>query len=88
MNMKTSERKTFDFLYCMLHWHIFMLARIIRIHVPGALVLSGPYADVWKTGCEFKGFYKVGYESLENSDFDAKIRGVNLVSGANCMLLK
>ena len=24
---------------------------------------SGPYADFWKTGCEFHEFYKTGCES-------------------------
>ena len=24
---------------------------------------SGPYADFWKTGCEFQKFYKTGCES-------------------------
>ena len=41
----------------------------------------GPYADFWKGGCEFKGFYKGKCESWENSDFETKIRGVNSVSG-------
>ena len=48
---------------------------LVKEHVPG------PYADVRKRGCELKEFYKAGCESLENFDFEAKIRGVNSVSG-------
>ena len=32
-------------------------------------------------GCEFKGFYKRGANLKKKKDFEAKIRGVNSVSG-------
>ena len=38
---------------------------------------AGPYTVFWKRGANLRLFYKAGYEPEENSDFEAKIRGVN-----------
>ena len=46
-----------------------------------SLVPSRPVHRLLKKGVKFKGFYKEGYRSKENSDFEAKIRGVNSVPG-------
>ena len=48
-----------------------------HVQILKELIILGPYADFRKRGCEFKGFTKGG------ADFEAKIRGVNSVSGDN-----
>ena len=48
-----------------------------HVQILKELIISGPYADFRTGGCEFKGFTK------GSADFEAKIRGVNSVSGEN-----
>ena len=48
----------------------------------------GPYTDFRKRVCEIKVFLQKGCDSQEKSEFEAKNRGVNSVSGENCINMK
>ena len=44
--------------------------------------------EKWGSNLRFFFFFKRGCESIENADFETKIRGVNSFSGEKYMILK